>query len=510
MRGRPLQFRDFSGGLNLRAGAYGLEENEAALVRNFRPTVRGSLKSRQGDTNVLDPDDLTVLGGQAMRSLSTVESLSSGTADDLLAGTDDGKLYRYQGGTTATLLGTFTANAAWDFIDAPTSGGQGPIYGVNGTIAKQITTAPVVADWTASAGTLPTAAKYLAYVGNRVWAAGMSSYGALVDSGSALVFSELGDPRDWPAANVVQFDPNDGEAITGIGEVGAGLLVLKPSKAWLVYDLDTGANRPLGVGVGGISHRSITATPHGTVWAGVKQVWISDGSTVRELGGNLVSGDASIPGIETYLTPNSTVDHTQPGPTIVGVYHDGRYVMSGQSILAGATTTLPLWEYDFATKSWWQHTTLGGLLAGAQTDGFTSRLWGGGHARLDRLFDSGAWLDASGGSLDRSWYGPYHTLGPGKERLRGVEVEGSGMVGVAAVPDFGGNLSSLTAREVRGEELLVNGTPRRESDFRTFSGVQPAIYATGVNPITAAAVPGYTATDVQVDALTLYVTRRSG
>jgi hypothetical protein len=485
MRGRPLQYRDFSGGLNLRAGAYGLAENEAAYVRNFRPTARGSLRSRQGDTNILDSVDV---GAQAMRSLSAVESLSTGSADDLLMGMEDGKLYLYTSGTVAALLGTFTAGAVWDFVDAPVTGGQGPIYAVNGTDTKYVAPGPTVGNWTASAGALPVSPRYLAYAGNRIWAAGM---GSLADPSSSVQFSEIGDPRDWPAANIVQFDPNDGEGIIGIGEVGAGLLVFKQSKAWLIYDLDTGANRPLGLGVGCISHRSIVQTPQGTVWAGVKQVWISDGSSVRPLADDLVSA-STYQGFETLLVP---------GAAVTATYHDDRYLL-------GIGTAI--FEYDFTTKSWWQHTTLGGLLASAQTDGTAPRLWAGGTGRLDRMFDSGAWLTASGGALDRSWYGPYHTLGPGKERLRGVEIEGSGMVGVAAVPDFGGALSALTAREVRAEEALVNGTPRRESDFRTFSGVQPAVYATGVNPITSGAVPGYTPTDVQIDALTLYVTRRAG
>jgi hypothetical protein len=498
MRGRPLQYRDFSGGLNLRAGAYGLAENEAALVRNFRPTVRGSLRSRQGDTNILDSADLT---SNPISALYRVNALSAGTADDLIIGMANGNIYRYTSGVGATLASAF-GTTIYDIIEAPTSGGQGPIYGTTTAANVYMTAAGVVGGWTASTGTLPTAAKYLAYVGNRVWAAGLFSYGAVVDPGSALVFSNLGDPRDWPAANIVMFDPNDGEAITGIAEVGAGLLVFKQSKAWLVYDLDTGANRPLGLGIGCVSHRSIVQTPQGTVWAGVKQVWISDGTSVRPLGDDLVSASPSTtPGIETYL---------KPGADLSATYHDDRYLLSGQSVSGGATTVYPVFEYDFASKSWWQHTTLGGLLASAQTDGTAPRLWAGGHARLDRMFDSGAWLTASGGALDRSWYGPYHTLGPGKERLRGVEIEGSGMVGVAAVPDFGGALSALTAREVRAEEALVNGTPRRESDFRTFSGVQPAVYATGVNPITSGAVPGYTPTDVQIDALTLYVTRRAG
>jgi hypothetical protein len=502
MRGRALQFRDFSGGLNLRAGAYGLAENEAASVTNFRPTVRGSLKSRQGDTNILDSTDL---GTQPMRSLSVVESLSAGTADDLLAGMEDGKLYRYASGTAATLLGTFTASAVWDFIDAPTSGGQGPVYGVNGTVAKQITTAPAIADWTASAGTLPATAKYLAYVGNRVWAAGMSAYGAVADPGSALVFSELGDPRNYPAANIVQFDPNDGEAITGIGEVGAGLLVFKQSKAWLVYDLDTGANRPLGVGIGCISHRSIVPTPQGTVWAGVKQVWVSDGSSVRPLADDLVSA-TSTPGVETYLLP---------GKAITAVYHEDRLQIGGETLtdVGGGTFTVQqfLYEYDFVTKSWWQHTTRGGLLASAQTDGTAPRLWAGGYMRLDRMFDSGAWLDGAGQNLSRAWAGPLHTLGSGRDRLRGVELEGSGTFGIAASPDFGAALGSLTARELREETAMPSAGVRREADFRPFSSAQIAFYAAGLDLLDGGApIPGYVPSDIQIDAYTLYVTRRPG
>jgi hypothetical protein len=270
----------------------------------------------------------------------------------------------------------------------------------------------------------------------------MSAYGALADAGSALVFSNLGDPRDWPAANVVQFDPNDGESITGIGECGAGLLVFKPSKAWLVYDLDTGANRPLGAGVGCISHRSIAVTPYGTVWAGVKQVWVSDGSSVRPLADKLVSATPSTaPGIETYLLP---------GAAITGAYFDDRYQMSGQS--ADALTTFPLYEYDFVAKSWWQHTNYGGLLAIAQTASTAPQFYAAGTGRLDRMFDTpAAWLDSGGAALGRGWSGPYHTLGAGRDRLRGIEVEGSGMFGVAALPDFRDPLTGLGPREIRAE-----------------------------------------------------------
>jgi hypothetical protein len=502
VRGRAIQLRNFSGGLNLKAGPYGLAENEAAMIRNFRPTMRGSLKSRAGDTNVLDAADV---GAQPTRSLGAVEGLSAGAADDLLLGMQDGKLYRYTSGATATLLGTFTTGAVWDWVDAPVSGGQGPVYGVNGTVAQQITTAPAIASWTAASGTLPATARYLAYVGNRVWAAGMSAYGAVADPGSALVFSDLGDPRAWPAANIVLFDPNDGESITGVGECGAGLLVFKPSKAWLVYDLDTGANRPLGAGVGCISHRSIAVTPYGTVWAGVKQVWVSDGSAVRPIGPNLIAAEPGT-GIETYLIP---------GAEITGVYFDDRYQMSGHSTDGTAVTVFPLFEYDFAAKSWWQHTTLGGLLASAQSTDTSPRLYAAGLSRLDLLFaDLVGFHDGAGAALGRVWLGPYHTLGPGSDRLRGLEVEGSGMFGVAAVPDFAGSLGTFTAREVRNEiDLGSISTVRRETDFKVFHGVQIVLFAQGFDYSAlpaVTAIPGYVPADVQIDAYTLYVTPRPG
>jgi hypothetical protein len=497
VRGRALQFRDFSGGLNTKAGPYGLAENEAATLRNFRPTMRGSLKSRVGDTNLLDSSDV---GAQAMMSLSSVEALGAGEADYLLAGMADGKLYRYQSGSTASLLGTFTASGVWDFVDAPTSGGQGPVYGVNGTIAKQITTAPVIADWTAATGTLPATAKYLAYVGNRVWAAGMSSYGALTDPTSALVFSNLGDPRDWPAANVVQFDPNDGEGITGIGEVSSGLLVFKRSKAWLVYDLDTGANRPLGTGVGCISHRSIVQTPYGTLWWGEGQVWTTDGSAVRELSEKIG------PTLGTYLLAGYLAQAT-------ATYFENRYTLSAQT--ADGLTAMTLLEYDFASKSWWEHSTRGGLLARSQIGGSQSGLYAGGSSKLDQMFATpSAWLDGGGAALARYWIGPYHTLGPGRDRLRGMEIEGFGLFGLVAIPDFNAAFTSLSARQIRNEEnLTASPGVRRENDFTVFTGVQVAFFAQGFDysvPAVPTAIPGYVPTDVQVDAYTLYIVRRPG
>jgi hypothetical protein len=480
MRGSPVQHRDFSGGLNTKAGPYGLEANEAASILNFRPTMRGSLRSRKGDEQLVPASSL---GSNTIVSMKRVLSLTSGAGDDLLLGMSSGDVWRYTSGVGGTFLGSLSPGAnVWDWVDAPVSGPQGPVYGTNGAITgmSYITAGGTVGSWTASAGTLPVTSKYLAYVGNRMWAAGMTSFGGLADPGSALAFTELGDPRNWPNANVVQFDPNDGESITGIGEVGSGLLVLKRSKAWFVYDLDTGANRPLGTGVGGVSHRTIQQTPIGTIFLGPDAVWVTDGSSVRRLSDN-IEPDLLAAGAAGYL-PDATA-------TVEGQ----RYILTWP--------TANLYEYDWEQKSWWTHSARGNVLA-TRVSSERDEVHVGGSAGLDRMFRGTSYVTAAGGSLQRYWYGPYLTLGSGNDRLRGLEVEGSGTFGVAAIPNFGGTLASLTAREVRSEEAVVSGTPRREGDFRTFNGAQP--------PVTSVAIPSYTPTDVQLDSYTLYVTRRPG
>ena len=484
MRGRPLRFADFTGGWNPSAGPSGLAENEASALLNVRPTVRGSLRGRDGDSEILD--STAVFAGSEITSLNTVGALGAGELDGLLIGTADGKLWPY---TTASpsSLGTFTVGKVWDFIDAPASGGQGPMYGVNGTDAKQITTAPAIADWTAATGTFPAGAKYLAYVGNRVLAAGMTSYAGAKDPTSLVAASNLGDPRDW-AGWQVELDPNDGEAITAIGEVGAGVLVFKRSKAWLIYDLDTGANRPLGIGVGCISHRSIQQTPNGTIFLGERNVWITDGTTTRSLSDNIETT------LKTALVAGSL-------PTATSAMDGQRY------LLVYAETSRYALEYDMQLKSWWRHQLRGRVIASARLSGESDGIYVGGTGGLDRAFDSGH-LNADGSVLSRYWSGPYHTFGPGRDRLRGVEIEGFGTFGIFVIPDFGSPIGSANGAFRSEKALGSTATSRRESDFTVFRGAQISFIATGLDPFNP--IPGYVADQMQIDAYTLYVTRRAG
>jgi len=145
-------------------------------------------------------------------------------------------------GTVSNIKTGVNATALWEWISAHTSGGLGPLWAMNGTDTPQAwdggaatvnwTALPVVS---ATQSNVPNG-QYLIFFAGRVWVAGMSAFTpgtgtALDDAPSAVVFSNVRDPRDFPVSNVVQFEPRDGEPITAIGPVGPFLGVFKKSRA---------------------------------------------------------------------------------------------------------------------------------------------------------------------------------------------------------------------------------------------------------------------------------------
>jgi hypothetical protein len=160
---------------------------------------------------------------------------------------------------------TITSGVNWDFVQAAASGGQGPLYAMNGTDTPlQWTGSGNVASWTASSGSVPNGTMCKLHA-NRVWVAGVSA------NPSRLYWSDVGDPRAWPAANVVDLDPQDGDVITGIGTIGPYLLVFKKTKTFVIYDDATGANRRLSVGSAvrriGVSSRRLRGRSSGALAA---------------------------------------------------------------------------------------------------------------------------------------------------------------------------------------------------------------------------------------------------
>jgi hypothetical protein len=275
MRGVPVYVgSSFAGGLNTRDAQFEIDFTQARDLLNVTSPVSGALRRRDGTSQFAAP-------AQPLLSAFPVDL---GTSRYLL-GLFCTCFHRIDtGGAVTTVTGTTvpTSGRRWSGVQAPANGGQGPLWMMNGLDApQQWTGAGNVSDWTATTGALPNG-QFMVAVGNRIFVAGMSSYGAVADPGSTLVWSDIGNPRAWPAENIVELDPSDGDQIMGIGTFGQTVLVFKRRKIFAVTNLDTGANRRISADTGSVAHRSIVETPIGTYFLTLdKGVYVTNGSSLQ-------------------------------------------------------------------------------------------------------------------------------------------------------------------------------------------------------------------------------------
>jgi hypothetical protein len=414
-RGRAVLFADFGGGVNKDAGPYLLSEKECRDALNVQAGQRGAIRKRNGHLGISTPD-------------VALTSLFGSTNPTRLLGAGGVKVFAIDpAGVDTDITGAvgLTNNALMEWIQAPASGGQGPLYAMNGSQAVHWTGAGNIAAWTASAGTLPVG-KYLVYQENRVFAAGfaaMPGYVNVKDPASAVAYSDPGDPRNWPAANFVEFSPNDGEAISGIGQIGPYVLVFKPSRAWVIYDTDTGANRALLENIGCVAHRSIVESEDGAYFLSRELgVYRTDGSTVKRV------RETIQPVFESIVQANRHL--------AAGVQFGGHYYLSVS--LAGAANSVLL-DYDRDLDSWWIHSTPFTQLALWTPSGATE-LHGAVPAvtRTDRLFVPGRTQDAGDTNYPAYWIGPHLVFGePSKrKRARAIHFDGRGRLEVSVAKDF--------------------------------------------------------------------------
>lgn len=329
MRGQPIIFDDFRGGENQSAAPYSLDLNQARQVLNVTGTSIGSVRKRYGFDAI----------GTASKPLNSLGTFHGGT-DYLVAVGDDGAatdLYRITtGGTITSIKGALTLSLSkpWSFAQAPADGGQGPLWAMNGTDTPlQWTGTGNATAWTANAGSLPNG-KFILYVGNRMLITGDPA------NPSKLYASGIGDPRDHasPSAVTTTFDPDDGEDITGIGQVGSYVLIFKPRKTYVVYDLNTLAYRLISSEVGCVAHRSITETDGGTFFLSNEQgVMSTNGESIDPIGINVEPATNDIAGGSIYKA--------------AAVYKDYKYYLS----IDRTGVNSEILEYDTRLGSWWTH-----------------------------------------------------------------------------------------------------------------------------------------------------------
>jgi hypothetical protein len=424
MRGQTVTFTGLTGGVNYADSPYELGNNEARDLLNVVASGRGAVRKRDGCST--------------LSTLAGAHSLGSYEAEDgafLVAAGTSAISSIDTSGTTVTIA-SVPSTAPWSFSQAP-----GGLYMSNGvdTPQKWAGTGSAVA-WT---GTNVPNAKHLLYKGTRMWAANMATYAGVTDPRSCVVYSDLGDPSSFPPVGIILFDPNDGEEITGIQSLGPYILVAKPSKLWVIYDIDTGANRPLVAGIGCASGRSMTEGPGG-VWflANDDTIVVCDGSKVQRISDHIRP-------ITEEITPSSRA-------TAPGIYFDGHYYLT-VTIDDGPRTL----DYDIALGSWFLHSF-------APTDWVTwistdePRLYGSTSTGILQAFVPGTTTD--GGTVFSSyWRGPYLTFGAPflNKRVRRIHFDGTGRISVGLSRDFAGSVtheSDVLFGELGSQEIWGQGS----------------------------------------------------
>lgn len=405
MKGSPVHLTDLAGGINLRDQPYKLANNECRDAQNIVFGSRGAFSKRRGSVQFTD-------SGLDVTPVSLHYFRTDGGTDWLIAsGTT--KLYKItNAGVTGSIKTGLTTGLKWQFINYLSTGGQGPLWGMNGTDTPQQWdgAAATTSDWTAAAGSVPNG-KYCAVFQNYVYVAGTSA------NPSRLTFSNLGDPRTWTAADYVDLHPMGGHVITGMAQYLDLLVVTKQRSVYAVFNACTGANRLIESAVGCPSPRSLVATNKGVVFFGYDNVYITDGVRVRPITTH----------IQSYFRDSI---NTAQYDIFAGTYWRGHYYLA----LAGTASStnnvvldLDLNQLDLGAGTCVvskhtfpinQFAIIGDVLYGARSD----------TSKVVSLFDTSVWQD-TGSNYTAYWTGPWVNFGTPyrSTRLRQIHLTGDGL-----------------------------------------------------------------------------------
>lgn len=471
MRGTPIVFEEFSGGVNLKAGTYGFKTNECQDCLNVVSTKIGTITKRNGSQTISSSFSAAnfflynlYCPSASPNSPFYIVALGSN-------GTSGYKIYKItSAGTVTDITGTMGSPATslpWGIAEGPPGLS---IYfntpGAAGNPQKWDQTAGTTSTWTASTGTVPRG-KTMVYHGDRMWVGGNPT------NSERLLFSNLDDPSDWPASNYVDIDIGSTGSIQSIVPFGPYLLVFKDARSYLVYDLDTGANRQVSasLGVQRNQEASVTSAPEGVYF-------LSNRSTVELFNGQTFTtvSEAIAPLLLSWFAG---------GGVASGTYYQNHYYLSRS---AGFGFIL---DYDVQSKAWWIHSCTNPYytLATHSTLGVIASplVPGAAQARVDQLFVSGLAQDLAV-NYNAFWSSPWMSMGQPelRKRLRKIHIDGKGTVDLSLAKDFGSYVAL-------GSNILATSVTETEAN----------VFTPGVAR-TASIKLGSTANDdFEIDAMTI-------
>ena len=450
---RPIQFRGFDGGLNIKSQPDVVKEDQAIDALNVDFTVAGGVKQRHGY-------------GQ----LTSVEGTNRYDSIGVFYKTDGTKQIVCGAGNRLDAIGTTGAIVASS--TSPTASPHfftrfgGPtaerLYIANGT--------DTVRYWDGAAFTTPTYAgttpngKFLAVTGwdNRLAVANFIGSSASGNA-SSVIFSEPGDPATFKAGapdNVyVQLTPGDGEQIMGMASWREYLFVFKESSFFVFYGTSVGANgypifnyRQVAAGVGLASPRALAVGRDGVYFMDRKGVYRTKGGE-PELVSELV--EPIFYGTPSDFYTGGTLSHgtiTNAAMT----WHEEKLYLGFASITATNDRTL---VYD-TKRGWWSlwNVPAGALASfrfGAQAELVFA--YASGTKDIGRLGTS--FTDDDGTPIVSRWRSGWFNYGnPTVKTIRESKLWGQGNFTFGVSKDFQAINQTATINLVNANDVWNDGT----------------------------------------------------
>ena len=426
---------DFSGGLNLKAKADEVAENESVYAVNVMFT-EGSVKQRPGYT-ALTSSTLTNPAG-TLHPFYT----SSGTTQ-LLGGCGTRlEAINTSGGVVASLTGlTSTGNPwFWDFCRVGTASAEYAYAGNGENVLKRWSGSA----WSSIANTPQGGALCVTPSSNRLVATrfkgttGGPTGGAGTSNPSRVYFSDPGAPETWTSTNYVDLDPGDGEVIQAAITWREYIFVFKESKFYVFTGESTDADgnpvfnyRKIDTGAGLVAPRAVVAGDQGVYFANQDGIYITTGEAPTKISEKL---DPVFYGGEdqfAYWNASNAVDWDHPDYMTMGLWRG--------LLIVGYLGISPYNYMVYHTEDgWWSIWNLGDGgpwgLATFRRDGIEELVFGG----VNHIYYmDGTDTDDAGSTIVAAWRSGYMDFGVvERKRLRQIRLWGSGDPKVGVTVDY--------------------------------------------------------------------------
>lgn len=264
-----IQISDFTGGLNYRADAYQLADNESPDLLNVDVDPRGGFSQRGGYTDY----NSSAIGSIAADGFDPKRAFAwDGNSRQLLVSAND-KVFWTEDGTFTDMGVTVNAfdgaqYASWHNSNVSylygSAGESNDVFKWNGTVVSTLT-ASGVGRWQATngIGTHAPRCEHIVTHSDRIWAGYVHEWdgSAYTSYPDRIRFSQAGLPESWRENDYIDV-VGGGRGITALISFGDQLLVFKPRAVFAVlgYDEDTFQLVQLTNQAGAVSSKAVAVT----------------------------------------------------------------------------------------------------------------------------------------------------------------------------------------------------------------------------------------------------------